>query len=373
MELLVKDILNMPIMKNHRIVAGYNGINNTVTYPSVFDGVEVGQDYRPFDVKNNFFITSFINNEPSYILKAVKAFVEAEVSGLCIIDMHINDIPQNVKDFCDAKNFPVIFLDEKIPYSHLLSAILQKRVALEDTKLLERQIDDLRVHKLSEKETKYTLDNLNANFLNKCVVFYALKRNVDESTDEHDLFSIASIFNPVINAFTCEYHEGILYIHSFDEQISDEEMERIRGRFDELMPNSTIGISRVHDIFDLGLGVKEALTCVQSETKNKVVHYQDLGTARLLIELEDHPAIDAFYEEIMGPILKNKQLFATVKALMENEMDYKKASKSMKVHENTIRYRVGKIKELINYGSSEIDFLETLSIAYKIYKLKENK
>jgi len=42
----------------------------------------------------------------------------------------------------------------------------------------------------------------------------------------------------------------------------------------------------------------------------------------------------------------------------------------LSVHENTIRYRIGKIKEMIPYGKSEIDFYETISLTSKIYRIK---
>ncbi|MFR8518559.1 MAG: helix-turn-helix domain-containing protein, partial [Emergencia timonensis] len=50
--------------------------------------------------------------------------------------------------------------------------------------------------------------------------------------------------------------------------------------------------------------------------------------------------------------------------------DYKKTCQTMFVHENTIRYRINKIKALIPYGKSDMDFYETISVAVKIYKMK---
>lgn len=43
----------------------------------------------------------------------------------------------------------------------------------------------------------------------------------------------------------------------------------------------------------------------------------------------------------------------------------------MFVHENTIRYRIGKLKDLIPYGKSDMDFLETISIISKLYYMKQ--
>ena len=55
---------------------------------------------------------------------------------------------------------------------------------------------------------------------------------------------------------------------------------------------------------------------------------------------------------------------------VDNNMDFKETSKSLFVHENTIRYRINKIKEMIPYGRSEIDFYETISLASKVYRIK---
>ena len=42
----------------------------------------------------------------------------------------------------------------------------------------------------------------------------------------------------------------------------------------------------------------------------------------------------------------------------------------MFVHENTVRYRINKIKELIPYGANDVDFRDTISFVYKIYLIK---
>ena len=51
-------------------------------------------------------------------------------------------------------------------------------------------------------------------------------------------------------------------------------------------------------------------------------------------------------------------------------MDYKETAVSMFVHENTIRYRINRLKEMIPYGKSDMDFYETISVTAKIHKLK---
>lgn len=143
------------------------------------------------------------------------------------------------------------------------------------------------------------------------------------------------------------------------------------------MPHALIGISDICYTSQLGKAIAQACMSVSSGTlaKDHVIRFCDLGITRLLVSIENHPALDEFYQDTTAPVLaydkeNHSRLFETLAAFVENDMDYKRTSKVLYVHENTIRYRLNKIRELINFGKNEIDFYETLSIIYKIYKLK---
>ena len=105
-----------------------------------------------------------------------------------------------------------------------------------------------------------------------------------------------------------------------------------------------------------------------------IAYYHDLGIFKLLLEAEGNPAIERFYDETISPIRKydaknHTELLHTLFALVENDMDFKKTSEALFLHENTIRYRVSKAKELMPYGKSDMDFFVTLTIAHKIHLL----
>lgn len=51
--------------------------------------------------------------------------------------------------------------------------------------------------------------------------------------------------------------------------------------------------------------------------------------------------------------------------------DVVKTAEELFCHKNTIRYRMGKIQELIDPKSSDKSFYETLSIAVRIYMLRD--
>ncbi len=85
--------------------------------------------------------------------------------------------------------------------------------------------------------------------------------------------------------------------------------------------------------------------------------------------------MERFYTEAVSPVeaydeRNHTELLKTIFILAENDMDFKRTSDAMYLHENTVRYRVSKAKELMPYGRSDIDFFVTLSIVYKIHLLQ---
>ena len=67
----------------------------------------------------------------------------------------------------------------------------------------------------------------------------------------------------------------------------------------------------------------------------------------------------------------HSDLLRTVKCFIECNLDHVKTGKTLHIHENTVRYRLNKIKELIPYGKTPLDFNQSIYILYKILKIKE--
>ena len=112
-----------------------------------------------------------------------------------------------------------------------------------------------------------------------------------------------------------------------------------------------------------------------SENIGCTLSFNELGVARLLLNLEGHPALEEFYSETITPILLydqkyNAHLLETIIAFIEHNMDYAKTSRALFVHENTIRYRMNRVKSMIPYGKSDMDFYQTIYMLYTLNKLK---
>lgn len=181
-------------------------------------------------------------------------------------------------------------------------------------------------------------------------------------------------------AFIAEYRGGLLTILTFsDSRINDAEqaVQNTIASIHQYLPEASIGISDLRPLPTLGTAISQSYTALSSgrASAGEVVFYRELGISRILLALYNTPALEDFYRDMTEPILKsdhesNGQLFQTMLCFASHDMDYKKTAQAMYVHENTVRYRINKIKELIPYGNSEVDFHDTLSMTYKIYLIK---
>ena len=91
---------------------------------------------------------------------------------------------------------------------------------------------------------------------------------------------------------------------------------------------------------------------------NFYLSYADL---QFLLKIISRPELEEYYDSLITPILKydkkyNSNLLETLKIYVECNLDHIKTGELLHIHKNTVRYRLSKIKELIPYGMSPLDF-----------------
>lgn len=81
-----------------------------------------------------------------------------------------------------------------------------------------------------------------------------------------------------------------------------------------------------------------------------------------------------FSKKIIEPIKKydkenHSELYHTLESFIFHDGNYKKVAEDLFQHENTIRYRIKKIKSILHMEDSNIRFIENTSIALKVINL----
>ncbi|MDM8534155.1 helix-turn-helix domain-containing protein, partial [Clostridiaceae bacterium HSG29] len=107
-----------------------------------------------------------------------------------------------------------------------------------------------------------------------------------------------------------------------------------------------------------------------------VLCFDDIGIYQILIPMLNQPIQSFFYKEIIDKIItydaqNNSELLATAIAYIHSDANIKLTSSILFQHENTIRFRIRKLKEVIGYNSFAGEKYERLSLAIRLYELNQ--
>ncbi|MEG2539089.1 MAG: helix-turn-helix domain-containing protein, partial [Clostridium sp.] len=69
----------------------------------------------------------------------------------------------------------------------------------------------------------------------------------------------------------------------------------------------------------------------------------------------------------------HSELYVTLESFINNDGNFKRVAEDLFQHENTIRYRIKKIKSILNMEDSNIKFIESTSIALKFMGLLQSQ
>lgn len=119
---------------------------------------------------------------------------------------------------------------------------------------------------------------------------------------------------------------------------------------------------------------KRAIRSIDMDEEHRVMHYSDLGIYKLLTYEELKPELNEFYKEILRPLVeydkeKNTQLVFTLKMYFLYAANFKKISKEMFTHYNTVIYRIQRIQEITGADLDDYNDRLNLQIALKIYDI----
>ncbi len=106
-------------------------------------------------------------------------------------------------------------------------------------------------------------------------------------------------------------------------------------------------------------------------------YYYEIGVYKLLMPSYEQGYMANFNSDIVGKINQydkkyNTELLQTSIKYIQSGGNIKQTSKIMNLHSNTVRYRINKVKEILNIDKSEFEFYEELSIGIKLYMIYQN-
>lgn len=106
--------------------------------------------------------------------------------------------------------------------------------------------------------------------------------------------------------------------------------------------------------------------------------YEDLGIYQLLMPTLSSPQLVKFHTSIISKILAydekhQSQLLETAIAYVHSDANIKETAATLYQHENTIRFRIRKIKEIVDFDAFKGAKYETFALAIHLHQLEKIK
>lgn len=372
-----------------RLLAGQAGLGRAVTKCGILD-----YEYDP-QVKDKYYhtnfepgqlvLTSFLyaRDNAFLILEGVKNLVSRGCSGLVVKNIFKLPIQDSVLRYADSKNFPLFVLkDHTVYFEDIIFDVTGQIAARQAPDWASAQIDRLLAFAHSPRESAQLAQQLNPSFLSQvqCLYFYCPSPFAAEDFVPYQL--AAQKAGLLLYQHTlAPFKNGILYIGTgeFAENGWAQTAAQALLQCWNVLPHRFYAGSSLihHQLQQLPKAIQQSITAalLHPQPESPLTQFADLGSFQLLFSLQE----DSRLESYSSPIIKalqdydaenNTRLFETCLRFVLAGGSLPQTAQSLGQHENTLRYRLNQIGQLLELDLYSRQGYSLFSLACQIHICK---
>ena len=382
MNISLLQIINTPLFENVKILSGREGLDRIVKRASVFDA-PFQEDVLEKDIlaPGDVFITALLQFHPGSeeLMQVLQLLVKGNCSGLCVMmEERAELFSKEMLNFCEKKQFPLICMQKDISYAEVLGVINQCILEEQTNVLNQLKLDKILASRTLPQERMKILLSINPGIREYVQAIYI--RDEGRKNSRRKLsgegWAAFDIFIPSDNYDIC--------ILSAD---SMKELEQHRSVVCEQLlkhHDRRLGIGRPYARYRVERTILEAgdaLNMAQTSDRSLQI-YDPLSPQQLLLPIRGSREMQEFYDEFCREVAEKtteegmKDILLTTRAYVQCNGDFKKTAEKLKQHENTIRYRMNRLRNYLDVEEQPLLFHEIISLAVRIesmLEVKENK
>ncbi len=369
-----------------KLIAGGNGLNNTVKWVHIVENIEVSTFLEGGEIA---MITGIGLDSTSELLPLVKCIVQNGGSAVIVnIGPHISSIDDVVVEYCNEVGIPLFTVPWHIHIAEIMNRLCfmitsagQKNMELSaalKNMLYKPEQRELYIDVLGREgfteELMYCVailrlagaDGKYIQRLNDCLSVYfksvAVKSASVVGEDE------------IILIFMCDEKKDAAYF----EKIVDEATDYTFGSGFNRQIIKGIG-QCLAGIEGVAKSHKQAGLVVLLRKKSSVDCgcYDDLGVYKLLFAVGDKTAAREYINYSLGKVFdydrENKSdLASLLKAYIKNNGSVQDTANALSVHRNTINYKIKKIEGVTGRDVSVFENRQLFDLGFKMLDIIEN-
>ena len=385
MALTVKDILELPSGQRMKLLTGGKGLTRPVVSVEIAD-YEFAPDIKfvpeaNFNLEDDmepgsFIITSFLfaKDDPSLILSSIETMEKMGMAGLAFKQIIYDQLPAEALAFAEKKNFPIFSFSKDLWFENIIFDIMYAVQFDDKVYLSEEKIDNMLSGKMTRSELDIILKGISLKLRRYISVIYISGKDLDAGRILRSFYLLKGFHS---KGLMVRYEDGLFLITTSDRG-NAKTHDLIRAEAFELLGLDVdgglmIGCSDVHEPAQLDKAFRESHYCFTASSieGSPFEHFSDAGIYQVILPSMGHTELIAFAKDITSAYDNNADLCETVKEYLASGGDVTKTSAALHCHQNTVRYRLGKIRELTGLtAASDSELFMQLKIAAVITNAK---
>ena len=294
-------------------------------------------------------------------------------------------LPQEVLDFAEKKNFPIFSIDRKVWFENIIFDIMYAVQFDDKVYLAEDKINAMLSSHMSRSELDIILKGISLKMCSYITVT-CMTQSAQEWKDSPDAtFDAGRILRSFYmmkgyrsKALLVRYEDSLFLITTSAKGDLDSHRRIVEegAQLFSLPAAAIVGMSEVHPQSELDEAFREArMTALAAEAEGKTLSSKTLqihtlaetGAYRIILPALEHPQTAAFADSVLRPLAESEDLRETADEYVSAGGDLAKSATALHCHVNTVRYRLGRIREQTGLtGLTDADFYMHLKLALLI-------
>lgn len=360
----VSTLQQFDFFTNFTLYAGANGFFRTISNVVILDHECIQDNYSDYN-EGDFVLTNliFAKENPEIIYSCFSKLMDTKISAIAIKSIFFNQLPQNVIDLANERQVPIFFFHSvyiediflnitdylRLKTNHnyhesLIDTILYKNnLATPTSNLLSNMVNDSHTW-LSSMYISYKglIDD------------FSIYRNLNKLLLKKNHLSYSS------NLQFVKYKKGILFLYFYTAKLNtlliNENWEQVIRDLNLSQQSFYFGINN-HPlpIKKVAISIQRSFytnqNCILEKVNKK--YYSTLSVENIFLPIFENTYIKEYVNDILYFINNNHSsqtnyIFDTLETFVICNFSIDDTSKLLFQHPNTIRYRLNKIKELLN-------------------------
>lgn len=374
------------------LLAGQNSIRNVVTWAYVLEDEYLIRYFHGSDLAVTTCMK--LTMDPDWLMKFVKTLVHRRAAGLIInVGKFIFDIPDDVIDYCEQHDFPLMTMPWEIHITDLIHTFCTRIISEQQESVIhDKAIRDAIMKRENEEEYREILGryyDLEGRFT-IILVYTTTPANVETPKVE----DMEYVFMNRIRRFKTKHglkglKIGLLSYENFELMLLNNTdaalLPEIRGIildvYKEAASNNAIYIGvgiEVKGLANLSKSYHRARTAMRMAIyrNEPYVKFEDMGFYKILFSIKDDEILYSYADEILAPLdayeADHEGFLELLKAYIHNDRSLERTAQELYLHRNTVNYRVQKLKTILDNPLKTVEDLFPYQVALAIRDMERH-